>query len=135
MPLSPATPSLPGSMAGSPAGPGPSPALSPGAGAGNQAAASAILKSVIPSLHQALMAFAPNSPTYKAVDKALAALTPVFGAQQGQNLVPAAILQQAQAAKSGASPISSAAPPLAPAPPPGQSAPGGGAGDAMSSAA
>jgi hypothetical protein len=120
-------------MAGSPAQPGGSPVLAPGGGAGNMAAASGILKSVIPSLHQALQAFPVNSPQYKAVDRALAALTPTFGQQQGQNLVPAAILQQAQAAKSGQSPISNAMPPLQPAPPPGASASpaGGGGGDAM----
>lgn len=114
-------PVLPGNMAGSPSGPGASPAMSPGAGAGNAAATAAMVKSVIPSLHRALSALPINSPEYKAVDKALAALTPAFGQQEGKNLVPAAILQQAQAAKSGSSPLGSAAPPLQPAPPPGAS--------------
>jgi hypothetical protein len=77
-----------------------------------------MLKGVIPALHQGLMAFPVNSPEYKAVDKALAALTPVFGKANDQNLVPAAILQQAQAAKAGASPLAAAAPPLKPAAPP-----------------
>lgn len=110
---------MPGAMAGSPSGPGASPVLSPGGGAGNQAAASGILKSVIPFLHNALTALPVNSPQYKAVDKALAALTPVFGAAQGGNVVPSSILALAQAAKSGASPFANAAPPLAAAPPPG----------------
>ena len=107
-------------MAGSPSGPGASPALSPGAGAGNNAAAGAMIKSVIPALHQALMAFPVNSEPYKAVDKALAALTPAFGVSNEKNLVPASILQMANAAKSGSTPLAGAAPPLAPAPPPGQ---------------
>ena len=113
------TPKLPGNMAGSPSGPGPSPALSPGAGAGNQAAAGAIIKSVIPALHQALMAFPVNSEPYKAVDKALSFLTPAFGVSNEKNLVPAGILQMANAAKSGATPLAGAAPPLKSAPPPG----------------
>lgn len=116
MPLT--SPTLPGNVAGTPPGPGASPMVSPGAGHGNQAAASAMLKSVIPQLHQALMAFPVNSPEYKSVDKALAALTPAFGQSQGSNLVPAAILQQAQAAKTGSTPLAGAAPPLSPAPPP-----------------
>lgn len=123
MPLSPAAPSLPGNIAGSPAGPGASPVLAPGAGAGNQAAAGAILKGIIPALHKGLMAFPVNSPQYKAVDKALAALTPVFGQATDQNLVPAGILQQANAAKAGTTPLAAAAPPLAPAAPPGAAGP------------
>lgn len=111
-------------MAGSPGGPGPSPVLSPGGGAGNQAAAAGILKSVIPFLHNALTALPVNSPQYKAVDKALASLTPVFGAPQEGNVVPASILAMAQAAKSGSMPLANAAPPLAASPPPGA---GGGA--------
>lgn len=106
-------------MAGSPAGPGPSPALAPGAGAGNQAAAHAALKASVAQLHQALMAFPVNSPEYIAVDKSLALLTPIFGKADHSNLVPAAILQQANAAKAGASPVGQGAPPLQPAPPPG----------------
>lgn len=112
-------PAMPGGMAGSPAGPGASPVVSPGAGAGNQAAASAAVKAAVAQLHQALMAFPVNSPNYKAVDQALAKLTPMFGGAEQSNLVPAAILQQAQAAKSGQTPVGSAAPPMAPSPPPG----------------
>lgn len=97
--------------------------LSPGGGAGNQAAASGILKSVIPFLHNALSALQVNSPQYKAVDKALAALTPVFGAAQGGNVVPSSIMALAQAAKSGAMPMANAAPPLASSPPPGAKPP------------
>lgn len=126
MPLAPNAPVLPGSVAGTPAGPGASPVVSPGAGAGNQAAARGILKSVIPSLHQALMVFAVNSPEYKAVDRALAALTPAFGKADGGNLVPAALLQQANAVKQGQSPLGGAAPPMSPAPPPGAPPAGGG---------
>ena len=118
MPLPGQAPQLPGAMAGSAPGPGPSPVLSPGGGAGNQAAASGILKSIIPALHNALSAFPVNSPQYKAVDKALAALTPAFGAPQDSNIVPASIMALAQAAKAGKSPLSNAAPPLAASPPP-----------------
>lgn len=86
-------------------------------------ASRAVIQSVIPQLHKALMALPVNSPEYQAVDKALAALTPKFGQPDGKNLVPAAILQQANAAKSGATPLAASAPPLAPAPPPGGEAP------------
>lgn len=132
MPLPANVSKFPGSMAGSPAGPGASPVLSPGGGAGNAAAASGILKSIIPALHNALTAFPVNSPQYKAVDKALSALTPAFGAPQDGNLVPSSIMQLAQAAKSGQSPLAGAAPPLKAAPPP---SPGGGGPSPMPSPA
>lgn len=106
-------------MAGSPAGPGAGAPVSPGGGAGNNAAARGILTSIIPALHRALMAFPVNSPEYKAVDKMLAAATPVFGKANDQNLVPAAVAQLGNAARGAVSPISTGAPPLAPAPPPG----------------
>jgi hypothetical protein len=101
--------------------------VSPGGGAGNQAAARGILKSVIPSLHQALMVFPVNGPEYKAIDRALAALTPAFGKSADGNLVPAALLQQANAVKQGGgSPLGGSAPPLSPSPPPGAEGPPGG---------
>ena len=112
-------PVLPGSMAGSPPGPGASPVVSPGGGAGNGAAATAMMKAVMPAMHQALMAFPVGSKEYKAVLRALTSLTPIFGQAQERNLVPASLVQLAQAAKTGG-PIASAPPPgLAPAPPPG----------------
>ncbi len=106
-------------MAGPPPGPGASPVVSPGSGAGNTAAAGAMMKAVMPAMHQALMAFPVGSKEYKAVLRALTSLTPIFGQSQDRNLVPPALLQLAQAAKSGG-PIASAPPPgIAPAPPPG----------------
>jgi len=106
-------------MAGAPPGPGSSPVLSPGGGAGNAAAAGAMVKAVMPAMHKALMAYPVGSKEYKAILRALTSLTPIFGQSQDQNLVPPAIMQLAQAAKSGG-PVASAPPPgLAAAPPPG----------------
>ncbi len=117
----PGKPSLPGNMAGGPAGPGASPALAPGDGAGNAAAADALVKAIIPALHKALSAYPIGSKQYKGVMRALSSLTAEFGQENKGSMVPAAIMQMAQAAKGGS--------PMAAAPPPGI-APAGGPGPA-----
>lgn len=120
-----AGPKMPGNMAGGPSGPGNSPAMSPGAGAGNEAAADAMVKAVIPALHKAMSAYPVGSKKYSAMLNALRALTANFGKETQQPMVPAAILQMAQAAKSGG-PMANAPPmPIAPSTPSGP--PGGGA--------
>lgn len=102
---------------------GASPMLSPGGGGGNMAAAVAQVKAVMGPLHQALAAFPVGTKEYKAVLRMLNAAGPVFGQAQEGNLVPAAITQMANAAKTGGSPLASVAPGLKPALP----QPGGGA--------
>ena len=112
-------------MAGGPTGPGASPALAPGGGAGNEAAADALIQGILPAMHKALSAYPVGSKKYAAVLNALRALTANFGREQTQGLVPAAIMQMAQAAKGG-TPMSAAPPPgIAPAPAPGAPPPGG----------
>lgn len=113
----PPKPALPGNMAGGPTGPGTSPATSPGEGAGNEAAADALIKAIIPALHKALAAYPIGAKKYKGVMRALSSLTAEFGQENRQSMVPAAIAQMAQAAKTGG--------PMASAPPPGIAAAGG----------
>lgn len=93
--------------------------VAPGAGAGNQSAARAAIKSAMPAMHQALSAFPVGSKEYKAVMRAISSLLPVFGSSEGQSQVPAAIAQQAAAAKSGGRLASAPPVGLAESPPPG----------------
>jgi hypothetical protein len=90
--------------------------LSPGGGAGNQAAAASTVKAVTPTLIKAMLAYEAGSKEFQALNRAIAALAPVFGKPDAQNTVPAAIAQMVQNAKQGG-PIASAPPPgLATAP-------------------
>lgn len=98
--------------------PGGSPMVSPGGGQGNQAAANGIVKSIMPTLHKALNAFNVGSKEYKAVLEALRSLNSTFGSSEGASTVPAALVQQAMAAKQG-NPASAPPPGLAAAPPAG----------------
>lgn len=78
-----------------------------------------MIQSILPAMHKALSAYSVGSKKYAAVLNALRALTANFGKEQTQSMVPAALLQMAQAAKGG-TPMSSAPPPgIAPAPAPG----------------
>jgi hypothetical protein len=88
--------------------------MAPGSGAGNQAAAIAQVKAVMSPLHRALAAVPVGSKEYKGILAALRALAPIFGEAQDGNLVPAAVAQMGQAAKSGGSPLSAVAPGLQP---------------------
>lgn len=111
-------PKVPGDpVTGGPMGPGSSPATSPGPGAGNEAAADAMLKAIIPAMHKALSAYPVGSKKYAAVLNAIRALTANFGKENQQPMVPAAILQMAQAAKAGSPMATSAPPPIQPQPP------------------
>lgn len=92
---------MPGSLAGGPSGPGGSPVAASGGGAGNKAAADALVKAMIPGLHKALSAYPPESKEYKAVLRALSALTANFKGAEEESMVPAALLQLAQAQKGG----------------------------------
>jgi hypothetical protein len=85
--------------------------LAPGAGAGNQAAAVQQVKSILPGLLQAAMAWPAGSKEQQAVLRAVSSLNPIFGKAEGQNMVPAGIASLAAAAKGGG--------PLSAAPPPG----------------
>lgn len=93
-----------------------------GAGKGNEAAAGAQVKAVMGPLHQALAAYPVGSKEYKGILRALTALQPIFGQAQDSNLVPAAVSQMANAAKTGSSPLASVAPGLAPSLPGGTGA-------------
>jgi hypothetical protein len=97
--------------------------MSPGAGAGNEAAADAMVKAVIPALHKAMSAYQVGSKKYAAVLNSLRALTANFGKETSQPMVPAAILQMAQAAKAGGPMGTAPAGAIAPTTP--TSAPGG----------
>ena len=111
-------PKTPGDpVIGGPGGPGSTPATSPGPGAGNEAAADATIKAIIPALHKALAAYQIGSKKYSACLNAIRALTANFGKEQTQPLVPAAIMQLAQAAKSGGPMATSSPPPIQPQPP------------------
>jgi hypothetical protein len=97
--------------------------LAPGNGAGNEAAADAMVHAILPAMHKALSAYPVGSKKYAAVLNALRALTANFGKEQSSGMVPAAIMQMAQASKGG-SPMGAAPPPgLAPAPAPGATPP------------
>jgi len=113
-----AQPRMPGAISGVPTGPGPTPVTAPGAGAGTAAAASAIVKGVLPALHNALNAFPPGTKEYSAVLNMLKAAE-IFGKPAENNLVPAGILQMANANKNQSSPLAASPAPLPPAPLPG----------------
>jgi len=91
---------MPGNMAGGPGGPGASPATSPGAGAGMQATADAMIKAVMPAMHRSLSAYPIGSPKYKSLLKAIQALSEGFGEDRDNGLVPSAIMNLANQAKS-----------------------------------
>jgi hypothetical protein len=100
--------------------------MSPGAGAGNKAAAVQQIKTVLPALLLASMAFEAGSKEQQAVLRAISSLNPIFGKAEGANMVPAGLATMAQATKQG--PLSAAPPPgLAsnPTPPPGMGLPPG----------
>lgn len=118
-PAAPSSPVMPGAMAGAPPHPGSSPATAPGSGAGNSAAAVAQVKATMPVLYKTLSAFPPGSKENKAVLSAIQALNPIFAESGDKALVPAAIQQMAQAAKSGGPLASAPAPGISPAPLPG----------------
>jgi hypothetical protein len=75
--------------------------LSPGAGAGNRAAATQQIKSVMPALLTAAMAFDAGSKEQQAILRAISSLNPIFGKAEGANMVPAGIATLANAAKAG----------------------------------
>lgn len=100
--------------------------LSPGGGAGNKAAAVQQIKTVLPALLIASMAFDAGSKEQQAILRAVQSLNPIFGKAEGTNMVPAGIATMAQAAKQG--PLSAAPPPglsPSPKPPAGMEMPGG----------
>ena len=103
-------PSVPKSPIGGPGGPGPSPMMSPGGGAGNKAAATQMVKTAIPQLLLASMAFETGSKEQQTLLRAIQALNPLFGKAAGTNMVPAGLDAIARANKQG---------PLSAAPPPG----------------
>ena len=111
---------VPKSPVGGPGGPGGSPMMSPGGGAGNRAAAVQQVKTVMPALLIASMAFEAGSKEQQAILRAVSSLNPIFGKAVGSNMVPAGLATMAQATKQG---------PLSAAPPPGlaadQGVPGG----------
>lgn len=122
----PPRPTLPGNPAGGPAGPGSTPALAPGDGAGNEAAADATIKSVLPTLHKALLAYPVGSKKYSGLLNALRALTSNFGKEDSAALTPAAAQQITQSAKMGGAMAGGAPPPgLTPAPGAGMPGMGG----------
>ncbi len=120
----PPRPTLPGNPAGGPAGPGASPALSPGDGAGSEMAADATIKSVLPTLHKAILMYPVGSKKYSALLNALRALTSNFGKEDAAALTPAAATQIQQSAKMGG-PMAGGAPPpgLTPSPSAGMMTP------------
>lgn len=75
--------------------------LSPGAGAGNRAAATQQIKSVMPALLTAAMAFDAGSKEQQAILRAISSLNPIFGKAEGANMVPAGIATLANQAKAG----------------------------------
>ena len=94
--------------------------MSPGGGAGNKAASVALVKTAMQGLIKFMSALPPESKEFKAVNKAISALIPVFGASSAEDsLVPAAIQQMGMAAKAGGPLASAPAPGLQPAPLPG----------------
>lgn len=115
----PPRPGLPGNPMGGPAGPGATPMTAPGAGAGNEAATDALIAGVMPTLYKALQAYQLGSKKNQAVLNAIRALTPTFGKQETQALVPAAIQQMAMNAKPAGPMAGAPMPPLSPAAPPG----------------
>jgi hypothetical protein len=84
-----------------PIGPGSSPALSPGDGAGRKSAAVQQVKTALPALLLASMAFEPGSKEQQALIRAVSALNPIFGKAEPQNMVPAGIASMANAAAKG----------------------------------
>jgi len=116
---------MPGAITGGPSGPGASPVTSPGDGAGSEAAADAMLQAIMPALHKALSAYQVGSKKYIAVTRAITALAANFGKSNQQSMVPAALLQMAQAGKTG-QPMGGSTPPPSIAPAVGGGASGGG---------
>jgi hypothetical protein len=124
---------LPGAITGGPSGPGASPVTSPGDGAGSEAAADAMIQALMPALHKALTAYQVGGKKYIAVTRAITALAANFGKSNQQSMVPAALLQMAQAGKTGQA-MGGATPPPSIAPAAGAAAggpPAGGGMDAM----
>jgi len=121
----PPRPSLPGNPAGGPSGPGATPALSPGDGSGHEAAADATIKSVLPTLHKALLSYPVGSKKYSGLLNALRALTANLGKEDVAALTPAAATQISQAAKMGGG-MAGGAPPPGLTPSPMAGAPSGG---------
>lgn len=107
---------LPGSLSGGPPGPGASPITSVGAGAGNEAMADSVIKAIIPALHKALSSYQIGSKKYNSVINALRALTSNFGKENQESMVPAALLQLQQQARSGARPPQAPPPQIQPRP-------------------
>lgn len=70
----------------------------------------------MPQLHKALAAFPIGSEEYKSVVAMIKAGMPIFGEPEGQNLVPQAIAQMAQAARPAGPLATAPAPGLNPAP-------------------
>ena len=104
--------------------------LSPGDGAGNKAGATQTIKTVIPALLHAAMAFDGGSKEQQAILRAVSSLNPIFGKAEGANMVPAGLAAMAQAAQKG--PLSAAPPPgIKPmgAAPPGMEMPPGAGGE------
>lgn len=123
-PEPPGAAAMPKSPVGGPAGPGGSPMLSPGGGEGNKAAAVQSVKTLMPGLLRASMAFEAGSKEQQAILRAVSALNPIFGKAEGSNMVPAGLASLAMQAKGG--PMSAAPPPglvANPTPPPGMGAP------------
>lgn len=119
-------PMMPKSPTGGPGGPGASPMLSPGSGAGNRAGAVQLVKTAMPALIKASMAFEMGSKEQQALFRAISSLNPIFGKGEGTNMVPAGLASLAEASKQG--PLSAAPPPgIKPTntPPPGMEPPGG----------
>lgn len=120
-----AAPSAPGpvfpkAIPGQAPNPGATPALSPGGGAGNRAAGVALIKTAMQGLIKFMASQPPDSHEFKAVNKAISALIPVFGKSGPEDsLVPAGIQQMGMAAKTGGPLASAPAPGLQAAPPPG----------------
>ena len=80
-----------------PAGPNAAPMAQPTENAGAMQAGAAEVESCQSVLAQALTKMDPKSPQYEAIVKCLGLLAKAFGAQQAGDLVPAQIMQMAQA--------------------------------------
>jgi hypothetical protein len=91
--------------------------LSPGGGAGNRAAAMQQVKTLMPGLLHASLAFDSGSKEQQAILRAISALNPLFGKAEATNMVPAGLASLARANAQG---------PMSAAPPPGVAGAGGG---------
>ena len=85
---------------GIPPGPAAAPMAQPTENAGAVQAGAAEVESCQSVLAQALTKMSPKSPQYEAIVKSLGILAKAFGEQQAQDLVPAQIMQLAQAQQS-----------------------------------